>query len=120
VPEWIAGVADAEVEEADAAGRPLTVRFVGMPSTASVGYACTYQYDDAGRSLRWTTREGAERRIEGHAWLEELEPARCRFHYALSTWTAGSLPRWAKDTLADDTPERVVRAFERFAARRAR
>lgn len=116
VPEWISGVADAEVITI-ADGRPAEVRFAGMPSTASVGYRLAYTYDDAARRLDWRTVGGDERRVDGSAWLEEL-PTGCRFHYALTTWNAESLPYWAHDSLAGDTPERVVASFARFIARR--
>jgi hypothetical protein len=118
VPEWIAGVADAEVVATGADGRPSEVRFAGMPSTASVGYQLAYTYDDAARRLVWRTVGGDERRVEGSAWLEPLEGGGCRFHYALATWNADSLPYWAHDSLAGDTPERVVASFARFIARR--
>jgi hypothetical protein len=118
VPEWIAGVADAEPIDHDEHGRPLRVTFVGMPSTASIEYVVAYSYDDAARTIRWSTLDGAERSILGQASVEDLGGGRCRFHYELVTRTARTLPQWAKDTLADDTPERVVRAFQRFVERR--
>jgi hypothetical protein len=119
VPEWIAGVADAEILEIDDEGRAVRVRFGGMPSTGSIGYGVTYRYDEPGLVLRWESFESPERRIDGEARLVELGAGRCRLHYALTTWTSRSLPAWAKDTLAGDTPERAVHAFQRFAERRA-
>jgi hypothetical protein len=120
VPEWIAGVADAEVVERDADGRAARVRYGGMPSTGSIGYGVTYRYDEPALTLRWETLEGTERRVDGEARLVDLGGGRCRLHYALTTWTSGALPQWAKDSLAGDTPDRVVLAFQRFAERRSR
>jgi hypothetical protein len=119
VPEWIAGVADADVVATDDRGRPIDVRFVGMPSTAAIAYQLAYAYDDDARRIRWSTVDDAERRVAGEAWIVDLGASRCRLHYALDSWAAGSLPRWARDTLADDTPARAVGAFQRFAERRA-
>jgi hypothetical protein len=119
VPEWIAGVADAVVVEHDGEGRATRVRYNGMPSTGSIDYGVTYRYDEPALTLRWETLEGTERRIDGEARLVDLGAGRCRLHYALTVWTSRSLPQWAKDTLADDTPDRVVRSFQRFAQRRA-
>jgi len=119
VPEWVAGVAEAIVLTRDPDGQPVEVRFVGMPSTASIDYVLAYSYQPAERRLRWRTVGGDDRRLDGEAWLVALDGDRCRFHYRLQSWTADSLPRWARDTLADDTPDRVVRAFQRFAERRA-
>jgi len=119
VPEWVAGVAEAIVLDHDDAGRPSKVRFVGMPSTASIDYVLAYRYEPEARRISWETVDGGDdRRLDGDAWLVELGPDRCRFHYRLRSWTADSLPRWARDTLADDTPDRVVRAFQRLADRR--
>ncbi|MCB9558867.1 MAG: SRPBCC family protein [Kofleriaceae bacterium] len=118
-PEWIAGVAEAEVLERDAEGRATRVRFVGMPSAASMVYEMAYQYDPGGRRMEWVTAGEADRRLEGEAWIEELGPGRCQLHYAMTSSASGSLPYWARDSLADDTPARVVRAFQRLAERRA-
>lgn len=117
--EWVLGVADAEIVELDAAGRPGQVRFTGMPSAASLDYVVAYTYDEAARRLRWRTVGEAERTVDGEAWLEPLGAATCRLHYVLTTRAAKSLPTWARDTLADDTPAKVVKAFQRFAERRA-
>lgn len=117
--EWILGIADAEVLEVDAAGRPSQVRFTGMPSAASLDYVVAYRYDEASRRLSWRTVGAPERRMTGEAWLEELGPGACRMHYALASATSRSLPTWAEATFADDTPAKVVQAFRRFVERRA-
>lgn len=116
--EWVIGVADAEVLEVDAAGRAGRVRFTGMPSAASLDYVMAYSYDEADRRLRWHTVGETDRALDGEAWIESLGPAACRLHYALNAQVSRALPAWARDTLADDTPAKVVRAFQRFAERR--
>jgi len=117
--EWVAGVAEAEVVAHDPDGRALRVRFTGMPSVGSTSYELEYRYDEAERTMRWSTVEG-ERPIEGSARIEPIDAARSRLHYALHARTPGTMPRWARDTLADDTAARVVGAFARFVERRAR
>ncbi len=119
VPDWIAAVAQVDVLDSNAAGRAVRVRFVGMPSTGSMDYQLTYHYDEPARRMSWTTAGEAERELDGEAWLEALDGGRCRLHYTLAAKAGRSLPQWARDTLADDTAERVVRAFQRFVERRA-
>jgi hypothetical protein len=116
VPEWVPGVADARVLEADAAGRPLRVRFVSMPNAGSLDYVLRYSYDDGARTLRWQTDDGEQRSVEGEARISE-RPGGCRLDYVLTTWVARTLPAWAQSSLADDTPERTARAFQRWAER---
>jgi hypothetical protein len=115
----VLGVADHEVLEVDERDRPLRVKFTGMPSAASLEYTMGYRYDEPGRRLHWSTVGETDRAIDGEAWIETLEPGRCRLHYTLTARASRSLPAWARDTLADDTPEKVVKAFQRFAERRA-
>lgn len=115
--EWVTGVAEAEVVAQTGDGRALRVRFTGMPSVGSASYEVEYRYDEAERTLTWHTVEG-DRPIEGHARIEVIDAARCRLHYVLRVRTPGSLPRWARDSLADDTPARAVGAFQRFVERR--
>lgn len=117
--EWVLGVADAELLDSDGEGRPTRVRFVGMPSAASLEYEMAYDYDAAGRRLRWHTVGDTERPMDGEAWIEAIGPASCRLHYQMAARPSRSLPTWARDTLADDTPAKVVAAFKRFAERRA-
>jgi hypothetical protein len=114
VPEWIAGVAEATVIDA------THVRYVGMPSTGSLEYTVRYRFDEEKRRLDWESADGEERKISGWAWIEPIGEGTCRFHYALETWTARTLPQWARDTLADDTPARAAAAFQRFVERRLR
>jgi hypothetical protein len=135
VPEWVPGVADAEVLESDAAGRAVLVRFVSMPAAGSLDYVLRYSYDEGARTLRWWTddapRSGAQRAsaraerelaarderalrsLEGEARISE-RPGGCRLDYVLTTWAARTLPAWAQASLADDTPERTARAFQRW------
>ncbi len=115
--EWVTGVAEAEVVTHDGDGRALRVRFTGMPSVGSTTYEVEYRYDESARTLRWHTVDG-ERPIEGSARIEPLPSGHCQLHYEFRARTPGSLPRWARDTLADDTPTRVVAAFQRFVERR--
>jgi hypothetical protein len=117
--EWVLGVADAEVLEVDERGRAHRVKFTGMPSAASLEYTMGYTYDENARRLQWSTVGDTERSLDGEAWIEELGGGRCRLHYALTARASRSLPSWARDTLADDTPAKVVKAFQRFAERRA-
>jgi hypothetical protein len=123
VPEWVAVVAQVDVVESDAAGRPTRVSFVGMPSTGSLEYQIDYRYDEAERRVSWTTagalEREPERQIIGEARLEDLGGGRCRLHYALAAKAGRSLPQWAHATLADDNAEKVARAFQRFAESRA-
>lgn len=117
--EWVLGVADAEVLELDEAKRPVRVRFTGMPSAASLEYTMGYRYDEAARKLSWSTVGDADRSLDGEAWIEPLGERTCRLHYTMTSKASRSLPSWARDTLADDTPAKVVKAFQRFAERRA-
>jgi carbon monoxide dehydrogenase subunit G len=119
VPDWIPAVAQVEVLEHDAGGRAVRVQYVGMPSTGSIDYQLSYRYDEAARRMTWTPAGVAERELDGAAWIEALAGGRCRLHYELVTRTGRGLPQWARDTLADDTADKVVRAFQRFAERRA-
>lgn len=116
--EWVLGIADAEVLELDERGRPARVRFTGMPSAASLEYTMAYRYDEDGRRLSWGTVGDTDRSIDGEAWIEALGAATCRLHYTLTARASNALPFWARDTLADDTPAKVVKAFQRFAERR--
>ncbi len=118
VPEWIAAVAQVDVLERDAAGHAVLARYVGMPSTGSLEYDMRYRYDEGERRVAWTTAGAADRELDGAAWIEDLGGGRCRLHYTLTARTGRGLPQWAKDTLADDTAEKVVRAFQRFAERK--
>lgn len=117
-PDWVTAVADAEVLERDAAGRPVRVRFVGMPSVGSATYVVAYRHDDATRSLWWETVGEADRRMDGHARIEPVAAGRCRLHYELAAAANRTLPPWAQSGYAGDTPDKVVAAFERFARRR--
>lgn len=123
VPEWVAAVAQVEILAHDARGRAVRVSFVGMPSTGSLEYELEYRYDETEHRISWTTagvlEREPERQIIGEARLEELGGGRCRLHYALAAKAGRGLPAWARDTLADDTAEKVARAFQRFAERRA-
>ncbi|MBP6838104.1 MAG: SRPBCC family protein [Kofleriaceae bacterium] len=119
IPEWVTGVAEAHVLASDEAGRPIQVRFGGMPSVGSLDYVMAYRYDDAARVLWWETLPGADRRITGEARLIELGPGRCRLDYALGSKVGDTVPPWARASLAGDTPEKVVRSFQRFAEARA-
>ncbi len=119
VPDWIAAVAQVEILERDPEGRARRVQFIGMPSTGSLEYQLTYGYDEAARRVTWTTHGAADRELDGEARLEDLGGGRCRLHYALASRAGRTLPPWARDTLADDTADKVVRAFQRLAERRA-
>jgi hypothetical protein len=117
--EWVLGVAGAEILALDGDERPTRVRFTGMPSAASLEYEMAYEYDAAERRLRWHTVGDTDRALDGEAWIEVLGPVRCRLHYQMAAHPSRALPSWARDTLADDTPAKVVKAFQRFAERRA-
>ena len=117
-PEWVAGVADAEVLARDAAGRAVRVRFTGMPSSGSMVYEVGYEYVEP-MTVRWSTVGEVERRMVGEASVEALSPARCRVHYRLGTESGRRVPGWARDALAGDTSARAVDAFRRFVERRA-
>ncbi|HTM21832.1 MAG TPA: SRPBCC family protein, partial [Kofleriaceae bacterium] len=69
VPEWVPGVADAQVLDRDPAGRALRVRFVGMPAAGSLEWVLRYGYDDHARCLRWQSDDDddGERSLEGEA-----------------------------------------------------
>lgn len=116
--EWVLGVADAEVLELDDAQRPVRVRFTGMPSAASLEYTMGYRYDEDARKLSWSTVGDADRSLDGEAWIEQVDERTCRLHYTMRARASRSLPSWARDTLADDTPAKVVKAFQRFVERR--
>jgi hypothetical protein len=120
VPDWVPAVAQVDVMLRDSDGYATRARYVGMPSTGSLEYEMAYTYDAAARRVAWTTATGAaERELSGEARLEDLGDGRCRLHYTLASRTGRALPQWARDTLADDTADKVVRAFQRFAERRS-
>lgn len=119
VPEWIPAVAQVDVIERDGGGYATRARYVGMPSTGSLEYEMAYVYDAAARRVSWNTAGAAERELSGEARLEDLGGGRCRLHYTLASRAGRTLPQWARDTLADDTAEKVVRSFQRFAEKRA-
>ena len=134
IPAWVPGVAevtvlerapppDALVARRDGAGPrhhswdryPRVVQFVTMPSTGSLVYRLRYQHDDAVRTQRWSSVEGDERGLDGQARVDDLGDGRCRLHYQLSSWAGRAVPRWAQAALADDTAQRTVEAFRRWA-----
>ena len=113
VPAWVPGVAEVEIL---ARGRHVELaQFVTMPSTGSLVYRVRYQHDDGERSQRWSSVEGDERGIDGAARIEDVGGDRCRLHYSLSSWAGRAVPRWAQAALADDTAQRTVEAFRRWA-----
>jgi len=113
-PSWVQGLAEARVVEGEPT-RPLVVQFVSMPSTGSLEYRLRYTYDDATRTLRWTPAGTDPRGLEGAARIDFLDDARCTLVYQLRTWAGRSVPRWAQAALADDTAQRAVDAFRRWA-----
>lgn len=115
-PRWVPGVAEARVIEGDPA-RPQVVQFVSMPSTGSLEYRLRYTYDEAARILRWNPAGSDARGLEGEARIDALDGARCRLSYQLRTWAGRTVPRWAQAALADDTAQRTVEAFRRWAER---
>ncbi len=118
VPDWVTSVADAEVLERNERGRPIRVRFVGMPSVASTVYEVAYRHDEAARTLHWATVGVVDRKMDGLARLEPLGAGRCRLHYELVAAANQTLPPWAQVSYAGDTPERAAAAFQRFVERR--
>lgn len=113
IPAWVPGVAEVEVLERDP--RPTLVQFVTMPSTGSLVYRLRYQHDDAERTVRWSPVEGDDRALEGAARIVDLGGGRCRLDYRLASWAGKAVPRWAHAALADDTAQRAVEAFKRWA-----
>jgi len=113
IPAWVPGVAEVSVLERDR--YPRVVQFVTMPSTGSLVYRLRYQHDDAVRTQRWSSVEGDERGLDGQARVDDLGDGRCRLHYQLSSWAGRAVPRWAQAALADDTAQRTVEAFRRWA-----
>jgi uncharacterized membrane protein len=117
IPEWVPGVAEVAVLERDAAGGGLAVRaqFVTMPSTGSLVYRLRYAHDPAERTQKWSSLEGEERGVDGAARIVALADGRCSLHYTLSSWAGRAVPRWAHAALADDTAQRTVESFKRWA-----
>lgn len=113
VPAWVPGVAEVDILERD--GHARLVQFVTMPSTGSLVYRLRYQHDEAERTQRWSSVQGDERGLDGSARIVDLGDGRCRLHYQLSAWAGRAVPRWAQAALADDTPQRTVEAFRRWA-----
>ncbi len=113
IPAWVPGVAEVEVIEGGA--RPTLVQFVSMPSTGSLVYRLRYQHDDAERTVRWSSDEGDDRRLEGAARIVDVGGGRCRLDYRLASGAGKAVPRWAQAALADDTAQRAVAAFKRWA-----
>lgn len=117
VPEWVPGVADVEVVTTDDSGRPRTVRFVAMPHRASVSYALDYEYDDDARTLRWTSRGGDARKLDGFARVRPADGGRAHLEYGVDSALIEAVPGWAEVSLRDEKPEPLVRAFARWLAR---
>lgn len=113
IPAWVPGVAEVAVLERDRYAR--VVQFVTMPATGSLVYRLRYQHDDAVRTQRWSSVEGNDRGLDGQARVVDLGDGRCRLHYQLSSWAGRAVPRWAQAALADDTAQRTVEAFRRWA-----
>jgi uncharacterized membrane protein len=113
IPEWVPGVAEVEILERD--GLVTHAQFVTMPSTGSLVYRLRYAHDAAERTQRWSSLEGEERGVDGAARIVALADGRCRLHYTLSSWAGRAVPRWAHAALADDTPQRTVESFRRWA-----
>ncbi len=113
IPAWVPGVAEVSVLERDQHAR--VVQFVTMPSTGSLVYRLRYQHDEVERTQRWSSVEGDERGLDGAARIVDLGDGRCRLHYQLSSWAGRAVPRWAQAALADDTAQRTVLAFRRWA-----
>lgn len=118
-PTWVPGIAEARVLEGEAT-RPQVVEFVSMPSTGSLEYRLRYSYDEATRTLRWSAVGVDQRGLEGEGQIEPISDRRCRLRYQLRTWAGRSVPRWAQAALADDTAQRTVEAFRRWAEAAAR
>ena len=113
-PAWVPGIAEAQVIEGEAA-RPQVVQFVSMPSTGSLEYRLRYSYDEVTRTLRWTAAGVDQRGLEGEGQIEPISDERCRLRYQLRARAGRSVPRWAQAALADDTAQRTVEAFRRWA-----
>lgn len=118
IPEWVPGVAEVEILERD--GLATRAQFVTMPSTGSLVYRLRYAHDPSERTQRWSSLEGEERGVDGAARIVDLGGGRCRLHYTLSSWAGRAVPRWAHAALADDTPQRTVESFRRWAETLAR
>ncbi|MBK9035221.1 MAG: SRPBCC family protein [Myxococcales bacterium] len=117
-PAWVPGIADARVIEGDSV-RPAVVQFTSMPSTGSLDYRLRYTYDDDTRTLGWSPAVVDDARgLEGVARIEAIADDRCLLHYQLRTWAGRTVPRWAQAALADDTAQRTVAAFRRWAETR--
>ena len=113
IPAWVPGVAEAAVLER--AERPTLVQFVTMPATGSLVYRVRYEHDEAERTVRWSSVDGDDRGLAGGAHVIDLGGGRARLHYRLQGWAGRAVPRWAQAALADDTAQRTVEAFRRWA-----
>lgn len=116
-PDWVPGVANVTVLEADPHSRVLRAEFVAMPSRASVAYPLRYEYDDESRTVRWRSDDSAERGLVGEARVEVSPSGVSRVVYGLSSSITDLLPSWAQVVLDEDRPEPVVEAFKRWAER---
>lgn len=113
-PDWVPGIAEAKVLAGEAT-RPAMVGFVSMPSTGSLEYRLSYGYDEGTRTLTWWAVGDDARGLEGEAKIEAVDAGRCRLVYRFRTWSGRTVPRWAQAALADDTAQRTVEAFRRWA-----
>lgn len=113
IPEWVPGVAEVAILERDE--HVTRAQFVTMPSTGSLVYRLRYAHVAPERTQRWSSVEGEERGVDGAARIVDLGGGRCRLHYSLSSWAGRAVPRWAHAALADDTPQRTVESFRRWA-----
>jgi len=117
LPEWIVGIATANVVASLADGRASEVEFVTMPGSGSLSYSLRYTYDDDARTVRWQTPSPDEREVRGEASIEELGPNRCRLRYGLFTSVSAESPFWAQEELEKDKPNPVVASFRRWVER---
>jgi ribosome-associated toxin RatA of RatAB toxin-antitoxin module len=113
IPEWVPGVSSARVVTTDERGRPTRVWFMGAVASAPYSYLLAYDFDDAGRTMRWRIEDATLRDLDGEAQIVETAPGRCRLRYRLHA--SRLILADGQVQVRDETPEPVVEAFKRWA-----
>jgi ribosome-associated toxin RatA of RatAB toxin-antitoxin module len=119
-PEWVENIAAVEVQDRDAAGRPIRARFEAAGIGRRTSYVLAYDLSEAPDKLAWKMVEGdLTSRLEG-AYLFEPSPTAppdgvaTDVTYELIVDLAVPLPGYVKRRAEDKI---IEAALQRFADR---
>jgi hypothetical protein len=113
-PEWIPTIKEAEVDETDGAGLPLTARFAASTAVGTDRYTLAYEHAPEGMS--WTMVEGRlQTGQEGVYTLEPVDGA-TRVTYDLTIHHSLPLPGFVRSRiikgLVDETLSGLAKRLE--------